>query len=228
MLTLFLTVAGVHLLASMMPGPDFLYVSATSAGKSRKAALTSVLGITAGVAIWAFIALTGLTVLLHNMTWLQKAIQICGGAYLYWMGIQMLRASGKQTDASATFTKQDGTSVRRIFIRGLLTNLSNPKVFVYFGSIFTLFVGDGIPPQARWVLLVMMITISFLWFSLVATIFSLPRVKQGYQKFAGKINKIAGVLFTGFGLHLILVRNCPLVIARQTLFPLPGKQSPAQ
>lgn len=207
MLTLFLTVAGVHLLASMMPGPDFLYVSATSAGKNRKAALASVLGITAGVAIWAFIALTGLTVLLHRMAWLQQVIQICGGAYLCWTGIQMLRQSGKQTGAPATLPKDDATGTRRIFIRGLLTNLSNPKVFVYFGSIFSLFTGDGIPPQARWALLAMMVAISFFWFSLVATIFSLPRVKQGYQKFTGKINKVAGVLFTGFGLHLILVRN---------------------
>ena len=207
MLTLFLTVAGVHLLASMMPGPDFLYVSATSAGKNRKAALASVLGITAGVAIWAFIALTGLTVLLHSIAWLQQVIQICGGAYLCWTGIQMLRKSGKQTDRSTTFTKQEDTRFRQIFLRGQFTNLSNPKVFVYFGSIFSLFVGEGIPPQAKWILLVMMIAISFLWFSLVATIFSLPRIKQGYQKFAGKINKVSGALFTGLGLHLILVRN---------------------
>ncbi|MBH3000342.1 LysE family transporter [Serratia marcescens] len=207
MLTLFCTVAGVHLLASMMPGPDFLYVSTASVSKSRNAALASVLGITAGVAIWGFIALTGLSVLLNSMAWLQQGIQIFGGLYLCWIGFQMLIDSGKQTGTATTFAKSETISIQRVFLRGLLTNLSNPKVFVYFGSIFSLFVGDDIPPQARWVLLVMMMAVSFLWFSLVATFFSLPRVKQGYQKCASKINKIAGVLFTGLGLHLILVRN---------------------
>lgn len=207
MLTLFITIAGIHLLAAMTPGPDFLYVSATSAGKKRNAALASVLGVTAGVAIWSFIALTGLTVLLHKMAWLQQALQICGGAYLCWTGVQMLRHSSKKTDTPITLAKDDTASVWHVFLRGLFTNMSNPKVFVYFGSIFSLFVGDGIPPHARWVLLIMMVVITFLWFTLVATIFSLPRVKQGYQKFACKINKIAGVLFTGFGLHLIVFRN---------------------
>ncbi|CAE1144060.1 LysE family transporter [Serratia sp. Tan611] len=203
MLTLFITVGGIHLLASMMPGPDFLYVSSTSAARNRQAALAAVFGITAGVAIWAFIALTGLTVLLHRMAWLQQIIQISGGAFLCWTGLQMMRQAARQEATSGAGPSDSYFRGRHVFFRGLLTNLSNPKVFVYFGSVFSLFTGDDIPYQARWILLVMMVLISFFWFFLVATVFSLPRVKLGYRKWTSKINKMAGVMFTAFGLHLI-------------------------
>lgn len=60
MLMLFLTVAMVHIVALMSPGPDFFFVSQTAVSRSRKEAMMGVLGITCGVMVWAGIALLGL------------------------------------------------------------------------------------------------------------------------------------------------------------------------
>ena len=70
MLMLFLTVAMVHIVALMSPGPDFFFVSQTAVSRSRKEAMMGVLGITCGVMVWAGIALLGLHLIIEKMAWL--------------------------------------------------------------------------------------------------------------------------------------------------------------
>lgn len=202
---LFLTVAMVHFVALMSPGPDFFFVSQTAASRSRKEAMLGVLGISLGVMVWAAIALLGLNLLLQKMAWLHDAITIGGGLYLCWMGWQMLRAARRKSDA------QSGEPAAlpmkgKTFMRGLLTNLANPKALIYFGSVFSLFVGNDVGAAARWGLFILISLETLLWFSLVALVFALPAMRRGYQRLAKWIDGLAGVLFTGFGLHLIISR----------------------
>ncbi|CAK8739951.1 hypothetical protein SODG_003456 [Sodalis praecaptivus] len=96
MLMLFATVALVHLIALMSPGPDFFFVSQTAASRSRRQAMYGVMGITLGVAIWAAVALLGLHLLLSRMAWLHNLITFGGGLYLCWMGWQLLRAAARR------------------------------------------------------------------------------------------------------------------------------------
>lgn len=88
MLMLFLTVALVHIVALMSPGPDFFFVSQTAVSRSRKEAMMGVLGITMGVMVWAAVALLGLNLILAKMAWLHNIIMVGGGLYLCWMGYQ--------------------------------------------------------------------------------------------------------------------------------------------
>lgn len=66
MLMLFLTVALVHIIALMSPGPDFFFVSQTAVSRSRKEAMMGVLGITCGVMVWAGVALLGLHLIIEK------------------------------------------------------------------------------------------------------------------------------------------------------------------
>ncbi|XNM69397.1 LysE family transporter [Escherichia coli] len=90
-------------------------------------------------------------------------------------------------------------------MKGLLTNLANPKAIIYFGSVFSLFVGDNVgerwgifpadyPRNAGHRLPV------------VASLFALPAMRRGYQRAAKWIDGVAGTLFAGFGIHLIISR----------------------
>ncbi|WP_077999958.1 threonine export protein RhtC [Edwardsiella tarda] len=200
---LFLTVAVVHLLALMTPGPDFFFVSQTALSRSRAEALRAVIGISLGVVVWAAVALMGLLLLLLKMAWLQRIITLGGGLYLCWMGWQMLCAARRPaTDAPLRGAPLHGSA----FWRGLLTNLSNPKAVIYFGSVFSLFVGDEVGAGQRLGLFVLIVAETALWFSLVASVFALPVMRRGYQRLARWIDGVAGSLFTAFGLHLILTR----------------------
>jgi threonine/homoserine/homoserine lactone efflux protein len=90
---LFLTIAVVHLVALLSPGPDFFFVSQTAVSRSRRQALFGVLGITLGITVWSALALLGLQLVLHRLAWLQRLIAIAGGRYLLWMGARMLRGA---------------------------------------------------------------------------------------------------------------------------------------
>ncbi|CAI2518437.1 Threonine efflux protein [Serratia liquefaciens] len=208
MLMLFLTVALVHLIALMSPGPDFFFVSQTAASRSRREAMMGVLGISLGIVVWAGVALMGLHLILQKMAWLHQVIMVGGGIYLCWMGWQLLRSARSQNAQStpAPEVKVALPKPGRSFIRGFLTNLSNPKAVIYFGSVFSLFVGDDVGAGARWGLFLLIIAETFVWFSLVAVVFALPAMRRGYQRLAKWIDGLAGVLFTGFGLHLIFTR----------------------
>jgi len=208
MLMLFLTVAMVHLIALMSPGPDFFFVSQTAASRSRREAMMGVVGISLGVMVWAGVALLGLNLILQKMAWLHQIIMVGGGLYLCWMGWQLLRSARSQNaqTAPAEEVKVALPKPGRSFIRGLLTNLSNPKAVIYFGSVFSLFVGEDVGAGARWGLFALITGETFIWFSLVAIIFALPAMRRGYQRMAKWIDGLAGVLFTGFGLHLIFTR----------------------
>ncbi|KAA5969719.1 threonine export protein RhtC [Pantoea sp. M_9] len=207
MLILFATVALVHLVALMSPGPDFFFVSQTAASRSRKEAMMGVLGITLGIVVWAGVALMGLHLLLAKMAWLHEIIMVGGGLYLLWMGWQLLRSARQrhkqpQSDAPVVELPKRGMS----FLKGLLTNLSNPKAIIYFGSVFSLFVGNDVGAATRWGLFLLIITETFAWFALVAAIFALPWMREKYQRMAKWVDGMAGVLFAGFGIHLIISR----------------------
>lgn len=208
MLMLFLTVAMVHLIALMSPGPDFFFVSQTAASRSRREAMMGVLGISLGIMVWAGVALLGLNLILQKMAWLHQIIMVGGGLYLCWMGWQLLR-SARAKNASTSLAEEVKVALPkpgRSFIRGLLTNLSNPKAVIYFGSVFSLFVGENVGAAARWGLFMLITGETFVWFSLVAMVFALPAMRRGYQRIAKWIDGLAGVLFTAFGLHLIFTR----------------------
>ncbi|WNJ79416.1 threonine export protein RhtC [Cedecea neteri] len=206
MLMLFLTVALVHIVALMSPGPDFFFVSQTAVSRSRKEAMMGVLGITAGVMVWAGVALLGLHLILEKMAWLHNIIMVGGGLYLCWMGYQMLRGAFKKEVKGEETPKVELASGGKSFVKGLLTNLANPKAIIYFGSVFSLFVGDNVGSVERWGLFVLIAIETFAWFTIVASLFALPKMRRGYQRLAKWIDGMAGALFTGFGIHLIISR----------------------
>lgn len=207
-MSLFLTIALVQLIALMSPGPDFFYVSQTAVSHSRREALAGVVGIALGVAVWAALALLGLQLLLHRLAWLERLIAVCGGVYLCWMGLKMLRG--------ALAAPAGDTSVRVVRLvngpwhalrNGLFTNLANPKAVVYFGSIFSAFVGGRLGAGARWGLWLMVVAETLLWFALVAGVFALPAMRRGYLRLSRWIDGCAGAVFMLFGLHLVFSRR---------------------
>jgi threonine efflux protein len=207
-MSLFLTIALVHLIALVSPGPDFFFVSQTAVSRSRRQALFGVIGITLGVVVWSALALLGLQLLLHRLAWLGRLMAVAGGLYLAWMGVKMLRGAwrmpaGGAAVPAAQVQQSDLATLRA----GLLTNLANPKAVVYFGSVFSAFLGDGISAAARWGIWTLVVVETFLWFSTVAAFFALPSMRRVYLRLSRWIDGFAGAVFVLFGLHLVLARR---------------------
>lgn len=195
----------IHFFAVATPGPDFFYVSQVAASESRKNGFKAVAGITVGFVVWASIALLGLNVVIQKMAWLHQGIMILGGLYLCYMAFLLVQSAIKKQLPKKENAVIEVANVKRkaFFIKGVLTNLSNAKVLVYFSSIFSLILTDDLSNLMKWMILFTVIIETILWFSLVAFIFSLPVIKKKYHSFAKWIDGFAGVIFGAFGLALI-------------------------
>jgi len=205
--SLFLTIALVQLVALLSPGPDFFFVSQTAVSRTRRQAMFGVVGITLGVLVWSALALAGLQLVLQRLAWLERLIAVAGGLYLAWMGVKMLHGALKaptvQGEPVQALQQSDWATLRA----GLLTNLSNPKVVIYFGSVFSAFLGDRVDAATRWGLWLMVVLETLLWFTLVAGVFALPAMRRGYLKLSRWIDGFAGAVFVAFGLHLIFAKR---------------------
>lgn len=148
MLMLFLTVAMVHIVALMSPGPDFFCLS-DRCQSFRKEAMMGVLGITCGVMVWAGIALLGLHLIIEKMA---AAYADYGGRWPVSLldGLPDATWCTEKEAVSAPAPQVELAKSGRSFLKGLLTNLANPKAIIYFGSVFSLFVGDNVGTTARW------------------------------------------------------------------------------
>jgi len=127
-----LTVLPLFFVASwtlnIAPGPDMLYVIARSTGQGRRAGLVSALGITAGCLIQTSIVALGLASLLATVPLAYDLIKFVGAGYLIYLGLRMLFKR-----QNALLTPQIGnTGLWRIFLQGVLTNVLNPKVALFF------------------------------------------------------------------------------------------------
>lgn len=200
MLSIFVSIALVHLAVLVSPGPDFLFVSRTAVAESCGRAMMAVAGITAGIAIWSGIAFLGLGWLFAQFAWLQRILAVAGGVYLFWIGLQMLRSALTPRGATGGDLPQMPQSRVHPFLFGLITNISNPKALVYFPSVFAAFITPDLSAAASWGLWLFVVLESFVWFAFVALVLGLPFFRARYCRAGRVIDAVAGVLFLIFAL----------------------------
>jgi threonine efflux protein len=196
------TLIFIHFCALITPGPDFFLVSQTAVSRSRKDAVLVAFGICLGAMVWSLLALMGLNIIFEKMAWLKQGLLVAGGLYLCWLGYQMLRSAfskGEQSIKQIVLPQ----SPYLFFMKGLLTNLSNPKAVIYFGSVFSLFLANPLFDQHHSLLFFIIAIETLLWFLVVAFVFSLPTFRTAYQNFAKWIDGISGGIFTLLGVYLI-------------------------
>ncbi|HEX2889038.1 LysE family transporter [Vineibacter terrae] len=196
----------VHLLAVASPGPTFLVVARTAATGSRAAALVAALAVGIGALVWATAALFGLQALLVRFEWLYLTLRIAGGLYLVYLGIQLVRHAGKG-DAVAAVAATSGTpSLARVFREALMVQLSNPKVAVFFGSVFLTLLPAAAPAWMVAAVLAIVFVNECGWFTLVALLFSGNTVRVAYRRARVWIERLTGGVLAALGLRLALDR----------------------
>jgi RhtB (resistance to homoserine/threonine) family protein len=126
-----------------MPGPDCMYVLGRTMAQGRRAGVVSALGITAGASVHVLAAALGLSAFLAASASAFVVLKYIGAAYLIYLGVQSFRNTGSLA-ATAEHTlawRQD----RTLFLQGLLTDVLNPKVALFFLA----FLPQFISPQAH-------------------------------------------------------------------------------
>ena len=185
----------------LSPGPDFFYVSRAAATHSRRTAIYGVIGITIGVTIWATAAVLGLAIVFKTMPALQGIVMALGGSYLFYLGVKMARIT-----TNAVFDESNliqNTASKNEIIKGLLVNLSNAKVVIYFSSVMS-FVLVNITETRQMLTALLLITLeTFVYFYVISLLFSRPFAKRFYSRYSRYMDNVSGVIFILFGAYLI-------------------------
>ena len=201
---LFLTVS---LLINLSPGPDMIYTAARSLSQGIKAGIFSALGIFVGCLCHTTAAVFGLSKIIEESVLLFSIIKYAGAAYLIYLGMRSI-LSGKKTKKEID-TLPILTS-RKIFFQGMLTNILNPKVAIFFLSFLPQFIN----PESTY--LKEQIAFLGLWFDLqgaavlmvvACAVGAFKNILQKNTTFWNWQEKITGLILLGLGVKMFFTKK---------------------
>lgn len=129
--------AAAALLMALTPGPNMIYLISRSICQGRKAGVISLFGVVSGFLVHMFAAAIGLTAVFLAVPLAYELLKWAGAAYLMWMAWQAIRPGARSLFEPAQLAED---SPRRLFLMGFVTNLLNPKIAVFYLSVFPQFV----------------------------------------------------------------------------------------
>lgn len=204
-MSLLFTICLLHFVAQLSPGPDVLLIAKSAASTTRANTLKIIAGISVGIVAWVVLTLSGFTVLVEQFPWIQQVLMLVGGLFLAKMGWAMFNSGLKSLKKVASLeSDNESEATKNYFMLGLLTNLSNPKTLIYFSSVFSLALSSSAGTGLKTQLAIIIPIQTFLVFSLLMLILSMPKIKSLYQRSGAYIDVISGLLFLGFAIWLWL------------------------
>ena len=132
----FLLFAGASLVLVIVPGPAVVYILTRSVSQGRTAGLVSAIGVNTGSAVHVLAAVAGLSLILAQSAFAFGVVKWAGVAYLAWIGLRTLRSP----DIDFAAPEEDAVGLKRIFVQGVLVNVLNPKVAVFFLAFLPQFI----------------------------------------------------------------------------------------
>ncbi|HUU33171.1 MAG TPA: LysE family translocator [Vicinamibacterales bacterium] len=191
------------LLLNVTPGPDVLYIVGRSLSQGRLAGVVSALGIASGSLVHVAAATFGLSTLILSLPLAYDTVRLAGAAYLVWMGIHAIRSRSSDLRVQA----MAATPLGVIFRQGMVTNVLNPKVALFFLAFLPQFTDALRGPLAPQFLLLGVIFIAngllvCLGYALAASWFG-GWLTARYVVHTW-LNRAVGALFVGLGVRLAL------------------------
>jgi threonine/homoserine/homoserine lactone efflux protein len=186
---------------ALTPGQDTLYVMDRALAQGRNAGLVSVMGILSGALVHLLAGAGGLSALLAASPSAFNVVKWAGGAYLIFLGIRMLPGGGNG-EAEKALRPSTPTALWR---QGFITNVLNPKVALFCLAFIPQFIVPGTPHTVPVFLFLGLCFFAIGGFWLLVVVAFASAIGA---KFSGgwnaALNRVAGVLFIGLGLRLLL------------------------
>ena len=197
-------VAGI--LLNLTPGPDTVYILGRSIAQGRAAGIASALGISAGSIFHTTAAALGLSAILASSAIAFGAIKLLGGAYLIFLGIKMILNRETELSLPSNFRRRTKAAA---FRQGVLTNVLNPKVGLFFLAFLPQFIdpASGMKVLAFLLLGFTFVTTGTIWCLIIACFASTFSERLRANETIGLwLSRAAGALFVFLGLRLATVK----------------------
>lgn len=205
----FLLVAGIHLLAVMSPGSDFVMITRNSFVYSRKIGVFSAVGLGLGIFIHVAYSLIGIGLIISRSVLLFSFIKYLGAGYLIYIGYKSLRAKKgvEAIEVSQDTAFQKVMSPMQAIQIGFLTNVLNPKATLFFFSLFTQIINTSTPVFIQALYGIEMAIMTCVWFSFVAFIISNKIVKKRFSSIQHYVEKTMGAILVLLGIKIALTHS---------------------
>lgn len=211
----FLILAVVHFLAVVAPGPDFAVVIQQSVSHGRKVGIVTALGIGAGISVHVLYTILGFGLLLKTNPLIFNSVKMVAALYLVYLGYQLIRSNlGKsvakplteqtaETTSVATIENTQAVTLKQAFLKGFITNATNPKATIFFLGIFTTIVSPQTPMMVQFFYGAWMCMVNAAWFMLVAVLFTTGRIRQIFLSKKKVFEMVMGAILILLALKLI-------------------------
>jgi threonine/homoserine/homoserine lactone efflux protein len=192
---------GAATLLTITPGLDTALVLRTAVTGGARQAVAAAIGIVAGCLCWSIVVALGLGALLAASHLAYSMLRWVGAGYLVWLGYKMLRYPRQSFAMESGGARSDRTA----FATGLMTNLLNPKVGIFYVSFLPQFIPTGVPVAPFMVLLGgIHALLGLIWFAcLIAATQPISRFLRRPAVLKG-CDRLTGGVFVAFGLGLVL------------------------
>jgi threonine/homoserine/homoserine lactone efflux protein len=189
------------------PGPDTALIIRNTLAAGRRSGIATAAGIVSGITVWTLAAAIGLAALLSASEPVFRAIQLAGAAYLVSLGAQSIWWAYRGRERRGGVDAPAMLGPRRAFLQGLLSNLGNPKIAVFFVSLLPQFVsGGGSSFLALIVLGGLFSALGLAWLTLYAVV-----VAKASAFLDGRIRRaidaVTGTVLVAFGLRTATERT---------------------
>jgi threonine/homoserine/homoserine lactone efflux protein len=199
-------VVGIAL--NITPGSDTIYILTRSVSQGRKAGIMSVLGISTGSLIHTLCAALGLSMILTYSTALFMAVKYLGAAYIIYLGLRMILGKDSFLECDQSFRSRP--DLWKIYRQGVLTNVLNPKVALFFLTFLPQFIdpANTYGPLPFLLLGGTFLTTGTIWCLVLAYSASfMTGALRNNSRMGTLLQRLSGTVLVGLGLNLAFNRN---------------------
>lgn len=203
--TLIITIVSIHLLALILPWPDLIMIIKSSLSDSKKTAIFMALWSSLWVLFHISYSLLWLGIILSKTLFLFWLIKTLGAMYLIYFWLNLFISDlyfEKDLDKIENKEKKEMSFLEAIKI-WFLTNILNPKVILFFLSLFTLLMNEKQESFVIFTSSSLIILNNFIWFSLIALIMSNKKIRLFYEKIQVKLSKLFWTILIVFWIKFI-------------------------
>lgn len=192
------------LLLILTPGPDLIFVISQSITRGRKLGFAVALGQVGGLVFHLSLFAFGVSALIVSSDWMYKGIKILGGLYLLWLAYS---AYTSKAEIKIDEVEMTSNSFGGFMWKGLLMNVLNPKVMLFFLALFPGFIDEqaGDVKEQVFILGLIFTVLTLLVFSVICGIAArFTHILRNNSTFNVIIKWMQVILFTGLGLYVLI------------------------
>lgn len=196
------------ILLNVTPGNDTIFILSRSMAQGKKAGFMSVLGISTGSLIHTTMAAFGLSIIIAKSILVFNIIKYAGAAYLIYIGYKML--TDKRHLTTGEYFSDKSIDLKKIYRDGVLTNVLNPKVAMFFIAFLPQFIDvNSKNTVLPFIILGVVFTITgSIWCLILANYSSMifSKLKKN-RKMSNYINKACGAVLVGLGIKIAMTNK---------------------